>query len=652
MSKTYTFPQLVLLSGTFDITIITSQGSGSTAVSEKYFSVIEPLTKETEVYGGSLRHDAIRFSIDFDKDNYFRDTIFASFADNEGWVDILIQSNSVYQFYGTIDATTITSNRFYIGASTHESIAFDAHWILRRLEKSKVEDLEDLFSTADCVVAQTRAVSGSALTDYAYLFTVSYVITKIFDLLKTLTGLTTVNISFVLSTQYQAISKDCFVSTQTDVLPLSNNAQPSVATFLGAYDNVPFLGFKLLWKYTDGTKTNTLWDEDDTMGEESFYNKDNVYEVLIDIIKSFGFILTIDTITTTQLSVTIKDRIDGVAVVPSQNIESSKSLLTTEYLESITTSPKGNDTSVPDYEFLLKTNFGTSFNYSTALKTEYIESYGTAIARNHLFFLVNTTSGSAVLVNVAFALRDILEGARLNTNWDFSDANGLTGWTTGTGAGGTIAAITSSTDNHTPNVTDSGAVSITLPNDGSSAYLQWDVTSVDYETTVICWVKFPNLTGISGTTGIDFTVSIYDTTPTLLAPENAIAEYTSGWTSSTLNSIGYNEWRMMTFRVRPKKGDIIRYIRLTVVGSLPSATITLRLDDISMYRSHQYFHQMLGRKLQRYYSKPNSKLMNKYNGIVTANCGDNIIDNSDTFYIKKIAKDYQNNVTEIEAINY
>lgn len=660
MSKTYTFPQLNLVSGTFDITIKTSRGSGSTSVSEKYFSSINPLVKETEVFGGSLRHDSVSFSIEHDKDNYFRDTILASFQDADGWVDILVQSNGVYEFYGTIDPTTVSAQRFYVDGDIHESISFDAHWIIRRLEKSKIEDLEDLFDTVDCFTGQqvirtiVLGVPVYSVSDYAYLFRITYVMDKIFELLKTITGLTTVNVAYD-SLAYGAVSKDCFVATTTDVVPDVNNNNAGVSAFIGDKDYVAFEDFLLFWKYTNGTKTNTLWDTSDDAPDLSFYNRDNVYEVLVDILKSFGFVLTIDSVTATELNVTIKDRVNGENKdgVVDQLTESERMLLTTEYLEAITTTPKANNVNQPPYEYFLKANYGSSFSYTTAFKTKGAFTGGDTDYKNYLC-AIGTYTVNGVSANIPFGLLDIVSGNRLNSNWDFPDQIGgvPTGWTGGTTGSASIATADHTVDNHTPNTTTSGCVLFTLTADNEAAYLQCDVGSVDYEMLIPMWIKFPSTSGISSSTTITYAVSIYDSSNTLLVPENSISEYEKGWTLSSINSIGATNWRMMTFRIRPKRGEVVKYVRITAVVQLPSGSFTMRLDDISIWRSYQYFHQVLGRKLKEYYTRPNSKLKNRYSGIYAVNCGDNISDNGIIYYVKKVAKDFQNNETEIEAINY
>lgn len=669
MSKTYTFPQLNLVSGTFDITIKTSQGSGSTSVSEKYFSSINPLVKETEVFGGSLRQDSVSFSIEHDKDNYFRDTILASFQDAGGWVDILVQSNGVYEFYGTIDPTTVSAQRFYVDGDIHESISFDAHWILKRLERSKVEDLEALFSAVD------------SITTEPYSFRMQYLFDKIGELLQSVTGLTTVSFTFDLSTQYGAISKNCFIDRYTDSAPRFDDRLVGRIESTGSNEYVYFNDLLFIWKYNGSdtgfvdVKTNTLWDEGEADGnnayrepsDQSFYNKDNVYEILIDVLKSWGFILTIRSITSTELFAVIKDRVDGDNVdgVLDQLTESSRQLLTTEYLEAITTTPKANNINIPEYEYLLKTNFGSSFSYTTAFKTEYIANNGDVVYKNQLYY----RDADAVLV----AVRDILEGNRLNTNADITDQlggvpNGYTSATPTNGA--TLNCVDHTIDNHTPDTSNSGCVQIVSPVNVSSsvfssAYLQVDCGEVDYETLVSFWVKFPSSTGISILTFIDFYIEMYDSSSTLIVPENSLNERYVRFGGGTFGTptgnnipaktISVGNWEMVSMRIRPKRGDVGKYIRLNYkdTGShTASADVTFRIDDISIRRSHQYFHQLLGRKLQRYYTRPNSKLKNRYSGIYDVNCGDNLSDNGIVYYVKKVAKDFQNNETEIEAINY
>jgi hypothetical protein len=625
MSMTYTFPSMTMPGGALQIKVITSEGTGTSNQTEKAFIEIDPFIRETELEGGLLRADNMKFKVLDPITAYlelggvrtlFHDTIFPTLEVESAYVDIVVLwtprgGTQVKKFHGIVEPNTIHYEDWYNnedGAEyTRKTVSFEAVWTLKRLESITSLDVSEMLKTYEAQISPWVNDSGdfASVEGYAYPFTwVSYVsyqhiIGVIFSLFDSAFGFSS---SLIYRTQLGFIQRDLFHDRQDyGAISLTDSMFPGGCGRVFRINTDSVTGYTTTW-------SNFITEQD------------TAYKLLLSILNDFGLILEIEyTSLTDGLQFNILDRVTAAEIVPVGLLESSKDGLATEYRDSVeitdsivTVKKSKGNTAKQGYSYNAVHSFINPDN-AVGMADEFITPNTVAI--------LTTVGEGAKIVGARYGFRGSVLGtikedssamdAALTISQTFSatDEPIVTHFWVRAGYSATVVALIKyydEADNIVATYTKSMAIGTITSRAYSDTYFPFNHLFVPFGGTT--WY------GIGA--NIDSWGNVFDLTA-----------YTAGKTK-------------------------IARVDTTFTPTVSDDQNTLYVGQHQCWRGYDSLAGVLSWKLYKLFTSIRKKIVQKLNGIQTFWMGSYVTILGTRYYIKKHVEDFYNNETEIGAINY
>lgn len=639
MSKTYTFPTQTISAGVLSFEVLTSTGSGTSAMTSNYFSDKLNIVNETELIGGELKSAFADFTIDYDEDGLFKTTILPVALTFQQFVTVKVKCNDEILFWGTIEPSTISYSPFYNSDDTIEgslnSISFRCIWIMSLLKNISKSDLgNQLFTTltSDDMIRIT-----SSPNDVVWGAKISKLLNACISYLQSEYG-------YTFSLNYEQINYRLFSKEGSDTAvsdyPFVYNylvRQDTLGTYyesgvgMGEVAGVDLFDSYLIWQDRDApdSATPSLFSEFDTKLLTG-------YDFFTEFIKSFGIICKITHNETTNFVVSFGTRVSGDNILLSEILDSpSINPLSTLAREGAKISSLTSGNSF-DKQF---NGLGTSV-FSSQVVFDFGNDYdfcGGYEPVNSIFSLAYpiqnpspiTLNGIRIEKPHFSLMRYAGVGENKITNANFGD--GLNGWTADSG--------TWSDSIFSPIPT---AASVAM-GDTSPKQLSWTLSEeLDGREKYILSALFQK-----GFTGGSINLKI------------------RFWYNDPVSGVGYTEEEKTisdtNLRMQYAIRSSIFTSPLTKISFVvtPSSAFTVGdeffITSVQLYNARKGTPEILGKDIEKYFNGGNMESEQFTLNGIRSDIGVRdyyLKSNGDKYFVKKIRLDLSNNETEIEAINY
>ena len=649
MSKTYTFPTQQVIGGELSFEVRTSSGSGTEAIADKYFSSEVSVTDETEFLGGELQSQYADFVIDFDKDNLFRDTIFASLSgvvDNDEFVAVKVSLNGAVIFHGNIVPSTIDIQPFHSDADNIEesknTISFRCVWVLGLLRYISAEEVGNkivLSPTVSPFIPRYKEVTANdGLGTQMKFVSLISIMERCLELLNSLYGFT-VQMNIETDLPYVFYSKDRIVPPQQNdryVYPPGITEDGNV-DFARISDDLYGVGVVLT--KGDGTLggifQSVIVDSDGNNQENPNY-AETAYNLFVGVLKSFGLYANVNYSGTTII-VDVKTRITGTQknlteILSAQVVPFSE--LSRDAVE-VSSKISGNTykkifDAVGDSTYSAVTTYDFANNFDMP---------GGADPLNSIYSLMFPYSNAFMLIRDCGILPNLISNSHFNS--DISGWTAVSGtwvWSAppvGAGMGSGSMRLALGTGNSVNEVTTP------LPR---TVFDYLIVSAFFYVTNVTI-----NLT--SSAIEVDFV--FYD------ADDN---ELFTTFGQFELKDLSYpktafrNNKTMFKGTCRmPNRTSIgVAKVGIRIEGVDITGSGFIYVDRVNCYIDRKGTPELVGALVEDYFA--NGKLERRQYVVNGARsdirCGDFIYPNNQKYYVKKNKYSLRNNETELEVINY
>lgn len=677
MANVYTFPTYHLPGG--DMVIVISIFDGTTAShspTERYFTSIGKLVKETEFEGGELLCDSIKFEIEHDVSNLFSGTIYPSLVSGNRALMTITFSGSVV-FIGALDVSSFNNDDWYSTdealTTTKRTVKFSVRWILDVLKDYQMTmDING----ADYALLRSQISTSlgdgyqfisltKVITYLTYDIATNYGITVIIDSLVDQTGCLTQNFydnnssgsgeiapypsnlatagtafldsagvilgkltsetsgTLVVGNRYTI---DTHINTDnfTNVGALSNSPG-TVFIATGTTPAVWTNGSQLIHQYTP---LNYLFDS--KLGP--FNNK---YSCLINLIQSFGWLLKISFIDASTIGITVSERKNGSPVSVYPNVlKNSNEDIFLEMKDSIDISSSVNNT---EYKGFLTSNFST---FSFGCDFDLPASAYDATLLGQIMMPTISLNGKSYTNSTFNGVKYMFDpSSDYITNNEF--LGNISGWTIVSGGWVYNGAVS-----YNP---IGGNGSMKLPISSNDVFeIDWILASpVSFSAIFFLWLKL-------------------DSDPSDGQISIEMDFYNGGTlTSQTVfvfnNPTGMTDWRMLSsyfdlltpFENQTGFSSFDRVKIKVFTNGISTPSFNMYFDNTSIFEAWNSVPKFLGRKIVKLFANgKHNKNVRTIDGIQPINLCDNYSYASDTYYVKKVEYDYVNNETNLEAINY
>lgn len=342
------------------------------------------------------------------------------------------------------------------------------------------------------------------------------------------------------------------------------------------------------------------------------------------MLKDFGVILTIEYTSSTIFLVKVKNRDDSSAaqIVSGTVLKSERTLVAEEFVDAI------NITSVDSRESYKKQIFATKINEFSHTGDFVVQFFGTGLERSFDALQGNELVGYRY--DYSFPLGSYI------FYWGSSLITPI--WTVGAGVSsrstvwGTIYEFDLSSS-----ATRSMSQDFALTNENLmfKCLLGFEGTA-NAGSTFVLTMTLKDSTGAAVTT---FTMPLTYAQLNLLSSSSSIIG--AGFKLSVLFGVPVNEAIFLKTIT----------VQIQAIG-ITSGNLRMAMVNWGVYRNEESVARFLGRKIYNLFTKIRSKYIRSFSGISIGNVGDYFDAEGLRYYAKLIEKDYYNDETNIEAINY
>jgi len=637
MSKTYTFPAQEVLGGSVVVEVRTSLGSGTSTVTDKYFSDEIEITDETEFLGGELQSQYADFKIDYDKDNLFRDTIFASLTgvvDNDEFVAVKVTKDGATIFHGNIVPSTISITPFYSAEDDIESsrnhISFRCIWVLGLLNYITAEDVGNQILTSSAYYKTCTANDGLG-TSMKFVNLIS-IMKRCLELVNSLYGFT-VSINVSNDIPYVFFSKDRSVNPQFNGQYTYPNVTDRGTLDVGNISDSLF-GVGVLLTKGDGTLggifQNVILDNDDNEQDNPAYAQ-TAYNLFTDVLKSFGLYASV-TYSGSTIIIEIKTRVTGSQINISNIISASIVPFSELSRDGVNVSSKlsGN-------LFNKKFDAVGDSVYSNTVGYDFANDFdfpGGADPVNSVNSLMFSFADRLIMI------RDMGVGQNLVSNPNF-DGN-INGWTAASGTWAYNALDMG--------VRGAGSARLTVASGNSAGELQANLSSTIFDYLIVsCWFYVTGITISAGVSSLQVVIRFYnDATLLDIPPVNK--ELAFPYTDFLNTPVMFTA----TCRMPGRTKTPITKIGIRIVGADLTGGGFVYIDAVQCLINRKGTPELAGTLVEDYFA--NGRLERRKYVVDGArddiHCGDYALPVSEKLYVKKNKYKLRNNEAEIETINY
>ena len=637
MANIYTFPTYHLPGGDMVIQISIFDGTAATHnPTERYFTSIGKLSKETDFEAGELLCDVIGFEIEYDFSNLFSETIYNSLVSGNKAVMEITFAGSI-AFIGVIDVSSFNSDDWYSTAedmsTTDRSVSFSVRWILDLLKD--YQPCNDIAGNDKALLVSSSSL-GVPTADYYYLLhlavsggsssTAGLIYYLTFDILADYgiifkTEDTLSNVGLATQNYYDDLAHGSGV-----LAPYPSNYATAGAdliellSVISAHLTPPYAIDQLNYLFSPGNTPFTT-----------------KYDILVGLVKSFGWILTFKYINSTEIHLVVSNRPDGNSVSAYPNVlKNSNEDIFLEMIDSLDITSSVNNTEYKQSKTgntLAPFSYNTAFDFRTAAydqtKLGQIVIPSTALdgksfdsqSYSRVQYFMDTSSD--MISNNEF-INNINGWTMISGSWDWTNTQS---YNSGAGQGSLKLAITT-------NGTFEIEYVISSPQTLASLFLLWFKIDI---------APAPGSLSIS--------MSFYN--GTTLNQSRTFIFSSSGVTVPT-------DWRLLTsffdiqsaFDNAPGVLSFDR-VRISVTTISTAPPFKLFFDNVSVFRAWNTLPKFLGSKMIDYfYARGQNKNIRTIDGIQNINLKDYYSYNGSTYYVKKVEYDFVNNETNLESINY
>ncbi len=643
MSKIYTFPTQQVIAGELSFEVRTSYGSGTEAIADKYFSSEVSIVDETEFLGGEIQSQYADFKIDFDKDNLFRDTIFASLSgvvDNDEFVAVKVSLNGAVIFHGNIVPATINIEPFHSDSdgieNSKDTISFRCVWVLGLLRYVSAEEVGNAVLVNETYYKELTANDGlGAQMKFVSLISV---MKRCLELLNSLYGFT-VQMNIETDLPYVFYSKDRIVPPNQNnryVYP-SGIQEDGAVDFARISDDLYAIGVVLT--KGDGTLGGIfeaiIVDSDGNNQQNPNY-AETAYNLFVGVLKSFGLYANVSYSGST-IVVDVKTRVTGTqknlgevlsaSVVPFSElsrdaVEVSSQISGNAYKKIFDAIGDSTYSAVTTYDF-----------------ANDLDMPGGADPLNSVYSLMFPYSNAFMLIRDCGILPNLISNSYFNTD--------INGWTVQSGTWVWSAPPAGSQ-------MGAGSMRLALGTGNSENIVTTELPRTVYDFLIVSaffYVTNVTINVVSSAIEVDFV--FYD--------EDDNELFTS-FGQFELKDLSYpktafrNNRTMFkgTCRMPNRTTTGIAKVGIKIEGVDITGSGFIYVDRVNCYIDRKGTPELAGALVEDYFA--NGKLERRAYTVNGARsdirCGDFIYPNNQKYYVKKNKYSLRNNETEIEVINY
>jgi len=687
MAYTYTFPSQETPAGTLEFQVKVLNGSGSSTLTDKYFSSSFKWIEQADLKGGELASPVAEFVIDDDTDNLFQDTIFpalrqySSFTGDNS-VMIIVTLNSNVKFIGVVAPKTINIEYYYASNDELEdkktSITFSCIWIF------------DFLKAISASTFATGTLSGASYSKIFVHNTVTYYWSSLYNILRGCCDLLATDFGLTVNLSVDYLGYHFYTNSY---LSDANYGLPSVSaareTFYGfntfrkenarSFDDLELsqgtntvgilIGANA--SYVNGVLTIGSFSPMGYMDEEEGNYAGSAYDLFVGILNSFALMARFTYVSATELSVSICSRFSGnERPIPSiiEITDEPFSVLAWRGL-NITSKITGNSVNKTFLNSLGQDVFQKELMFDFRNNIE-LAGYVMNNPVNSIFSLTSMPN-----VGTLRLIRDLGMGANKLSNSSFD--SDLTGWSAVGGTVGTWAYSATTGKND-----EAGCLKLSSIVNGSDHSIKQTISPVLESNLVLgsYWVKVVPLTSDADDLEIrlfvDFFIGSarYSGLMHTIKGNELSTDIDTGWkliasnydyryrstnrlradgTTRDDNNGSANRRDSEFGRVKPIPYDSFA-IRIQPV-TFASGCAELYFDECKLYDGYLNTPDIVARMIEDNFVSDNLTALRKVkvDGILLeTKISDYCLYEGNRYYIQRLSYDVMNNETELEAINY
>lgn len=609
MPKIYNFPTYSLPSGDATIVIkIFDFTDSETTFTEKYFSFIGTLKKQSELQGGDVMSDVLKLEVANDVDYFFSSTLYEKLVAGYKATLTLTIGEDV-KFIGSIDYRSFNSDEWYATESdlsdSKRSVKFNAKWI--------VYALNDIFQPLS---TRTIHIDDTGV-DLKYM-TFQDMFTNILAYLDTYFGLDA-----------------SLVWTDASIKMISKDSTSVASRFISAIPTP--VGSGIYWLkdcgvvesiYTpgQGTVQNYLFDP----SQSPFIG---MYDFLVGFIKSFGLLMKFSFPDDSTIVCTVLGRRDGSEFSGTPKVlEARREDTVMEYRDSVDVQSavnggayRNNVNNKADSKFSFTSHFDLAGTYAASM-------FGVIVAPT---LSADGKSADGTNLNLLQYLLDVTNQYIVNGTFETD----MDGWT---GINGTWAFYPDGSY-----YVSGGSMSL-LANANNTTYsVETPLSETIFDSSLFyCWLYFSDPDALT-----TFRISFQwlNGSDILFTSTSKVLTNVQGWrfVADIYPRTDVSRYRNIFYQTGVNK------LRIQISTSNHTPNLYIYFDNCQLFTVRDSTVSYLGLKIFKLFSSIGTqKIVRRFNGITPVEIADYLINSSKNYYFKTIETDFHKDETFIEAINY